>query len=170
MLGWGCVVDGLSVEPAGCVAFLAVGFVAVFELPPPVAGGAHCGLPLGVCWLYSPVMVRLVFVLVLGALWCAPAAWGDSGDVQFLNTLTLNELGCAQPSFMSCSDGEQGLIDLGKDVCSLARSHDMDRDAAVATFMRAAARSAPGLPLTRSKAGVFVDASERAYCPDLMEG
>jgi hypothetical protein len=103
--------------------------------------------------------------LVLGT----GVAHADAADNQFLNTLTVNELGCTGVSFLNCGPkGEQSLIDLGKDICDTMRSHNMNEATAVATLMRAVAMEGPKkMPMTETKATVFVQAAEAAYCPDL---
>lgn len=99
----------------------------------------------------------------------APIAHADANDETFINTLTLNQLGCTVDSFLTCSHGEASLIDLGKDICDKMRSDNMSESTAVATLMRAAAKQNT-LPLTETKATVFVRAAESSYCPDVAKG
>jgi Protein of unknown function (DUF732) len=113
----------------------------------------------------------LAVTLALGTavLWAAPLAHADPNDEQFLNTLTLHEMGCTQVSFLNCGpSGEQSLIDLGKDICATMRSHQMSEATGAATLMRAVAKEGPDkFPFTDDMATVFVEAAETAYCPDL---
>jgi hypothetical protein len=70
----------------------------------------------------------LAAAALITALGTAAPAAADPNDEQFLNTLTLNELGCTQISFLNCGPGgEQSLIDLGKDICAHMRSQNIKR-------------------------------------------
>jgi len=115
---------------------------------------------------------KLLIALLVGVFAPPAVAHADANDEQFLNTLTLHEMGCTQASFMNCgTEGEQSLIDIGKEICATMRSHHMSEANAVATLMRAVAKEGPNkFPFTDTMATVFVQAAETAYCPDLRGG
>jgi Protein of unknown function (DUF732) len=97
----------------------------------------------------EPMPAWLVVVPSLTAVvWAPPLAHADPNDEQFLNTLTLHEMGCTQISFLNCGpSGEQSLIDLGKDICATMRSHHMSEANAVATLMRGGEGGAEQVPV-----------------------
>jgi hypothetical protein len=103
----------------------------------------------------------------------SPTAAHTAADEQFLNTVTLNQMGCAEPTFIGCgADGEDGLIDFGKDICRDRRKAHWSESTTVAELMRTAAKVQQGkalqMPITEEKATMFVQAAETAYCPDLL--
>jgi hypothetical protein len=56
----------------------------------------------------------LAAAALIAALGTAAPAAADANDEQFLNTLTLHEMGCTPISFMDCGPrGEQGLTTRG---------------------------------------------------------
>jgi hypothetical protein len=76
-------------------------------------------------FIRGAILIAAAIAIAAGGS-AAPDAHADPNDEQFLNTLTLHELGCTQISFLNCGpSGEQSLIDLGKDICATMRSHHM---------------------------------------------
>jgi hypothetical protein len=112
------------------------------------------------------ILAAAVLITALGT--AAPAA-ADANDEQFLDTLTLHEMGCTQVSFLDCGpSGEQSLIELGKEICTDMQRAHWNETTAIATMMRVAAKEGPDkFPFTKSMATVFVRAAETAYCPQL---
>lgn len=119
----------------------------------------------------TAVLCAAAVLLASAPITPAPAARADTNDEQFINTLTLHEMGCTRVSFLNCgSGGEQDLIDIGKEICAARRKTHWSESDAIAQLMRVAAKAggADAFPFTQSMATTFVQAAETAYCPDLL--
>lgn len=95
-------------------------------------------------------------LLLAAGVLSAPAAYADTIDQQYLDTLATYQLGCGQGAF-DCPDGDSTMIQMGHAIC-----HELD----TRTELSVAAQ------IMRSKAGFGHDqatelmgAAEQSYCP-----
>lgn len=90
------------------------------------------------------------------ALLLAPAAHADSGDQQYLDTLTTQGVGCNHG--FDCPDGDQTMIEIGHAICKeiLSGTPDVSVEAQIM-------RKKPGFG--SDQAASLVGTAEQFYCP-----
>ena len=132
---------------------------------------AAISVSLTACGGMLPLSTLTVTQTVTAASTSPQPLWKDPTstptDEKFINTLTLDNLGCEQFSFVNCgSQGERALVDFGKDICQKMTEKNISESQSIAVLMRAASAGGPDkFGLTEDQATDFVQAAEDAYCP-----
>jgi hypothetical protein len=101
--------------------------------------------------------MRLLAGLALVAMLLAAPAHANSGDQQYLDTLTTYQLGCRQGAF-DCPDGDSTMIQMGHAIC-----HELLGGRTEVSVAAQVMRTKAGFG--RDQAIELISTAEQSYCP-----